>query len=351
MPRLQTRYSRSAGKSSPDRTIRPPVEARAFAAHDEAAVLRVLQAAFGRWPQGIADISPNEFLRWKHSAGPLGPSTVLVAEMQGRVIGFAAYMPWRFRARRGVLKAMRGVDFAVDPAYQRSGASMAIRAAASFPDDFAFIWSNPNAQSHGGGLKSGRHHVAGLPRFLRPTRHLLRALRPTRGASLTGARTPDVQAEPANELLGNPARVSALETEDVSLDRLATVKDGDYLRWRYGRLGEYRTVSTDVGGEHGGTAIFRLRRHGRFWVSHVCELFAGRDEPRTLRELLKLVDRAAPVDLISCNFASRHHAAPHGFLPYRGRTALMTYPLRNDLALDPTRRDSWTLSLGDLELL
>jgi hypothetical protein len=32
-------------------------------------------------------------------------------------------------------------------------------------------------------------------------------------------------------------------------------------------------------------------------------------------------------------------------------TALMTCPLQRDLAPDPTRRDSWTLSLGDLELL
>jgi hypothetical protein len=80
-------------------------------------------------------------------------------------------------------------------------------------------------------------------------------------------------------------------------------------------------------------------------------MFVGHDEPRTLRELLKLVGKAAPADFISCNFASRHHAAAHGFLPYRGRTALMTYPLQSDVTPDPTRRDSWTLSLGDLELL
>jgi hypothetical protein len=324
---------------------------RAFAAQDEEAVLQVLQAAFGRWPQGVSDISPSEFFRWKHMAGPLGPSTVVIAEMQGQIIGLAAYLPWRFCAHGRVLKAMRGVDFAVDPAYQRCGASMAIRGSLSFADEFDFIWSNPNAQSHVGGLKSGRHHVAKLPLFLRPTRHLLRAHRPMRGVSLKGARTADVQAETVHELLSNPARVSALATEDGSLDRLVTVKDGDYLRWRYGRLPEYRAVSTNVGGEHGGTAIFRVRRHGRYRVSHVCELFAGHDAPGTVRELLELVGRAAPADFISCNFASRHHAASHGFLPYRGRTALMTFPLRSDLNPDPTRRDSWVLSLGDLELL
>jgi hypothetical protein len=346
------RYSRSGARSSSARTARPPVQARAFTPQDEAAVLQVLQAAFGRWPRGIANVSPSEFFHWKHMAGPLGSSTALVAEIHGRVIGVAAYMPWRFRACGRVLKAMRGVDFAVDPAYQRSGASMAIRAAATFPSDFAFIWSNPNAQSHVGGLKSGRHHVGGLPRFLRPRRHLLGALAPSRRASLrTSARLPEVHAETVSELLSDQARVSSLATEPGSLDRLATVKDRDYLSWRYGRFAEYRAISTDAGDERGGTAIFRLRRHGRFWVSHVCELLVGRDQPGTVRELLKQVERAAPADFISCNFASRHHAARHGFLQQRGRTALMTYPLHGDVAPDPAHRDSWTLSLGDLELL
>jgi hypothetical protein len=346
------RYSRSGGTSSAAPTVRPPVEVRAFAAQDEAAVLRVLQAAFGRWPQGISDITPSEFFRWKHMTGPLGPSTLLVAEIQGEVTGVAGYMPWRFHARGRVLKAMRGVDFAVDPDHQRSGTSMAIRAAASFPGDFAFIWSNPNAQSHVGGLKSGRHHVGALPRFLRPRRRLLGAPGPSRGArSRTSAHPPDVQAETVCELLGDQTHASSLATGQGSPDRLATVKDRDYLSWRYGHLAQYRAVSIDAGGEPGATAIFRLRRHGRFWVSHVCELFAGDDEPGTVRELIKRVGRAAPADFISCNFPSRQHAARHGFLQQRGRTALMTYPLHGDLAPDPTRRDSWTLSLGDLELL
>jgi hypothetical protein len=276
---------------------------------------------------------------------------VLVAEIQGEVIGVAASMPWRFRARGQILNTLRGVDFAVDPAHQRSGASMAIRAAVSIPSDCAFIWSNPNAQSHVGGLKSGRHHVAGLPRFVRARWDLLGAVRTKRGSHSTTSRPPDVQAETFSELLSDDVRASSLTVGRASFDRLATVKDRDYLHWRYGRFAEYRAVSTEASGERGGTAIFRVRRHDRHWVSHVCELFVGDGDHRTVRDLLKQIGRAAPASFISCNFASRHHAALHGFLQYRGRTALMTYPLRSELAPDPTRRDSWTLSLGDLELL
>src|ERR1700676_164868 len=55
-------------------------------------------------------------------------------------------------------------------------------------------------------------------------------------------------------------------------DRLATAKDLDYLLWRYGPFEEYRAMRADAGAGCAGMVIFRPRRHGSFWVSHVCEL-------------------------------------------------------------------------------
>jgi hypothetical protein len=130
------------------------------------------------------------------------------------------------------------------------------------------------------------------------------------------------------------------------------VKNLDYLRWRYGHFDEYRAVRTGAGeGGRGGMVIFRPRRHGPFWVSHVCELFVERSDRRTARDLLHRVRDATQADFINCSFSSRHQAARYGFVQWPGRTVLMTYPLQQNLVPDPTRRASWALSLGDLELL
>jgi GNAT superfamily N-acetyltransferase len=146
---------------------RPPtacgdaVGVRAFQADDEPRVLEVLQAAFGEWPQDIESVAPSEFFRWKYMDGPFGLSILLVAEANGEVVGFYAYLPWRFRAGESHLTAMRGVDLAVHPSHRRRGVSMAIRAAANFSSDVAFIWSNPSEQGRGAisrldGAKSAR---------------------------------------------------------------------------------------------------------------------------------------------------------------------------------------------------
>jgi predicted N-acetyltransferase YhbS len=135
------------------------VAVRAFQAEDEPGVLEVLRAAFGQWPRDIESSAASEFFRWKHSASPFGRSRLLVAEADGALIGCHAYMPWRLDTGKRVLCTMRGVDLAVHPSYRRLGVSMAMRAAASFPDDVAFMWSNPNKENRPGALKAGMRTV------------------------------------------------------------------------------------------------------------------------------------------------------------------------------------------------
>jgi GNAT superfamily N-acetyltransferase len=330
------------------------VKVRAFVADDEPGVLEVLQAAFGRWPRGIHGVAPNEFFRWKHVDGPLGPSILLVAEADGAVIGFAAYMPWRFRAGEEILVTARGVDFAVHPSHRRRGVSVAlIKAAARHcSGDVAFIWSNPNEKIRPGSLSSGRRQVGRFPHFIRPHGPLLGTIK---RAWAGGSRTPGhlrIGADPAAEILRDGAHASLLlaRTKQPG-DRLVTVKDLAYLRWRYGRFEEYRAVRADAGADRSGMVIFRPRRHGRFWVSHVCELFVEQDDLRLARRLLRSVRDAAPADFLSCSFPSRHDAARSGFAQCDRGTAVTAYPLQRNLTLDPTQSASWNLSIGDLELL
>jgi hypothetical protein len=336
---------------TPPRALHGAVRVRAFEAKDEPRVLEVLQAAFGRWHPDIPGLGAGEFFRWKHTAGPYGPSIRLVAEVEGVIIAFGAYMPWRLTARGQTIEAVRGVDIATHPSHRRIGATMAIRSAVDFPEEVALLWSNPNEQSRPGTLKAGRSQIGRLPRFIRPRGSPLQTLRRARAK---GAKTPDrleVEAPTAAEALrdGGPLPPTLPRSGEPG-DRLTVPKDPDYLRWRYGHLDEYHALAgrEDRGG---GLVIFRTRRHGPFWVSHLCELLLEHRDPRSLRHLIGLVRRAAPVDLLSANFPSRRQAALCGFAPLRRGTLLTVHPLRENLLPDPTRIDSWALSVGDLELL
>jgi GNAT superfamily N-acetyltransferase len=315
-------------------------------------VLEVLEATFGQWPGDIQSASPSEFFRWKHVAGPFGPSTLIVADADGAVIGCHAYMPWRLGVSGRLLKTMRGVDLAVHPSYRRRGISMAMRAAATFPDDAAFMWSNPNKQNRPGAHKAGMRPIGNVPRFVQPREALLRTVR---RAGARRSKAPEdlrVEAAAAAEALRDGAAASLLLARKTWRgDRMATVKDLDYLRWRYGHFDEYRAIAIGPGSPGAGMAIFRARCHGPLWVADVCELLVEHGARRTVRHLLRLVANAAATDFIRASFSSRRHAASFGFLQTRGVTTLMTLPLKHSLTPDPARRTSWELSHGDLELL
>jgi GNAT superfamily N-acetyltransferase len=330
------------------------VAIRAFAPDDETRTVELLQSAFGRWPRHIDGVEPSEFFRWKHTACPFGPSIRLVAEADDELIGFVGLMPWRLRMGERVLSTMRGVDLAVDPAHRRHGVSMALIGAARsyYPDDIALSWTNPNDYSRGGVLKHGQRKVSGLPRFvgcggsLRGT--LRRAL-----ARDAGPPPPRLAGEAAAGVLEDRPRIARLlERAGRPRARITTDRDAAFLRWRYGHFEDYRAVAVDgIGGRGGGIAIFRVRRHGRFWVAQICELLIEHDDPRTARRLLGALRKSVRVDFIACSLPSRGHAARRGLVKSPSGTLLTAKPLRENLDPDPTQPASWALSLGDLELL
>jgi hypothetical protein len=334
------------------RDIDAVFDVRGFEARDGPGVLELLQATFGHWPRDIQGIAPSEFFRWKHMDGPFGPSKLLVAEADDAVIGFVAYMPWRHLARGQVLSSMRGVDLAVHRSYRRRGVSMAMRAEAKPTSDVAFIWSTPNEQSHPGGLKAGRRDVLSLPRFVRPCGRLRDRSRRVSARQSEAVEHLHVEADTAGEILRDGEHASRLLAQSVKPSaHLATSKGLDYLRWRYAQFEEYRAITVDVDASASGMAIFRTRRHGRFWVSHVCELFVQGNDPRTTSRLLRQVRKASRADFISCHFSSRRGAARYGFVQRPSRTVLTVYPLQQSPTSTPPERTSWALSLGDLELL
>ncbi len=282
---------------------------------------------------------------------PFGPSILLVAELDGNVVGFGAWLRWRFVVRGRRVDALRGIDFVVDPAHRghRVLESLIKFASSQFPSATAFTFSTPNQRAAPGARRSGRRKVDTFRAFVRPSRPLLGAMR--RWSSSRAGRSFSVDAEHASTALTDDRLESVVADHSDRLDdRYATALDLEHLRWRY-RFDEYRAVRTDPGSRQPGIAIFRLRPHGLLWESRVCELLVAGGDRRTAGRLLRRVARASRADLLSCGFRSRCDAARHGFVASPQGMVLMARAIEPDLTPDPTRRASWALSLGDLELL
>lgn len=327
-------------------TIRP------FTDTDLLAVVELLRASFGKWPE-LDGVSAEAFFRWKHEECPFGEALRVVALDGEQVVGFVSLLPWQLRFAERVVPTMRGVDLAVHPDHQRRGASLALIEAVgaererAYPDAFGYTWANPNKLSFSRTIKTGSDDAGALPVYVRvhvPTR--------LRGAFAGAGRAPSyppVEAPPAAEVLAAGVEEQLLARPSRRAPRLETIKDAEYLRWRYGRLGEqYRAVTL---GDGEGLAIFHAYTPLGYRVVDVCELLVAPERPRTARKLLRAVKRACATEILTAAFPSPAFAAACGHLRAPGGAVVTARMLRENVTPDPRERDSWALSLGDLELI
>jgi GNAT superfamily N-acetyltransferase len=326
------------------------VSVRPFVDEDLPRVLGLLDASLGGGPAGRR---PPELFRWKHADNPFGPSLLLVAEHEDRLIGLRAFMRWRFAAGGRELAAVRAVDTATHPDYQGMGVfSRLTRAALEALDgQVDLVFNTPNGKSGPGYLKLGWHEVGRVPVAVRPRRPL-RLLAAGRARPRPA---PPVAAEPAARALGPAGAVARLLEREPAAPGLATVRSVEYLRWRYGAapLLGYRAVTEERGGELTGLALFRVRPRGRLWEATVSEVLTGGDAG-TAGRLLRRVARAAAVDHLTLHTPARsplaRAAARSGFLPSPAGIHLVANPRTPGLRPDPTQLGAWALSLGDLEV-
>lgn len=335
---------------------KPLFDVRTYEKQDEPRVLDLLTASLGEGPAGGR---APEFFRWKHEESPFGRSVMLVAETDGRIVGLRAFMRWEFRSGEATLQAVRAVDTATHPDYQRLGIFSALtREALMSLDGVDFVFNTPNEKSLPGYLKLGWSVVERVPVALR-VRHPLRFLGRLRGsrARVDGAQSrPSVHAEVAEAFLRIDDLSALLEEAAVSDPRLRTDRRLDYLRWRYSCAPflDYRAVKVERAERVVGLAIFRVRPRGRLWESTISEVIVAPGDAHVARGLIRQVVRASAVDHLTCSFPVASTAARAarrcGFLPTPGGVTFVVKPLRTDLDPDPTAYRSWALSLGDVEV-
>lgn len=330
---------------------------RDFRPTDEAAVLGLLNLTLG---SGRAFERSAAFFRWKHLDNPFGKSFMLLADNE-RIVGLRAFLRWQFHAGRQTIHAVRAVDTATHPEYQRMGIFSRLTSAClehARAGGVHLVFNTPNPYSMPGYLKLGWTHVGRALVFVRPLRSLriMRSiLAPRLGIDLDVERDGADQWRSVNDLLKNePAVTDLLARDDARLaDGTRTARSTAFLRWRYAQVPSLHYGAHWVGDRAPqAAAIFRVSHRRGLRELMVCELLmAGEgDGRRVLREML---------DLTRADYAVAHCAwsAPHrrvllrtGFLPLPRGPHFTVKPLTQALDFDPTSFATWRLALGDLEV-
>jgi len=324
------------------------LEIRRTREDDLPAILRLLGETLGR---GASDPRAEELFRWKHLDNAFGPSQCWVACDGARIVGFRAFMRWEFEYRGRVLRAVRAVDTATDPHYQRRGIFRTLTLNAldelrSSGTDLVF--NTPNLQSGPGYLAMGWKSIGRIPVSVYPRSiaGLVRAARSRVAASLW----PEAASVggPAPEVFGDAEPLAALLDATRPPSGMRTRVSAGSLAWRYGApfLG-YRAVVADAG-LAAGVAVFRVRRRGPARELTLCELILGDRSAREVRRsILARLRREVAADFIVG--APPMISVRDGFVPLpRGGPLLVCNPLSPE---GDVPASDWSLTPGDVELL
>ncbi len=325
---------------------------------DREPILDLLQSALG--PGSTPRTA--EFWDWKHRANPFGVSPSWVALAGERIVGLRTFLRWRWRLGERLLEAVRAVDTATHPDWQRRGIFWRLTRESLeslTADGCDFVFNTPNRRSGAGYRKLGWRPALKPALFVRPLKPLRMA-----GAALRGDRARPVADLSALPPVGDLLQWSQLDTLLSEYDRgwqtrLHTPRDRDYLRWRYAEIPgvEYRSLWTAAG--DASTAIVfrtRMRRSMReLLISEILERGEGAERQRLLASLIERLQAECDIDYLvaaapsgsteaTALRAAKFRRAPSG-------PSLMIRPLTGSRLGDAElASDCWQLSVGDLEI-
>lgn len=314
---------------------------RAAEPQDDATALPMLRASLGK----VDDPHYEAFLQWKHRDNPFGVSPAWVALHEGVVVGYRTFLRWEFVAKEGrVLRAVRAVDTATDPAYRGVGIFRTLTLQGVSELTLAgdgIVFNTPNDQSRPGYLKMGWTLARRLPVGVMPRG-------PRSMVSMVTSRVPAALWSETTDV-GLDAAV-ALADRDVAEQLIAhapskgvrTNRTPEYLAWRtaFGPLGYRLLLASDNNPGRGGV-IFRLRRRGEAVEAAIIEQLVP--NARTGAALVRRVLKETGAD-----YAIGLRTGPSaGLLPLPRQGPLLT---TRPLAASPPSPGEWALTLGDVEL-
>jgi GNAT superfamily N-acetyltransferase len=314
---------------------------RAAEPGDDATALPMLRASLGK----VDDPHYEQFLQWKHRENPFGVSPAWVALHDGVVVGYRTFLRWEFLTDDGrVLRAVRAVDTATDPAYRGLGIFRTLTLQGVSELTLAgdgIVFNTPNDQSRPGYLKMGWTLARRLPVGVLPRR-------PRSVLSMVSSRVPaSLWSEPTGVGLDATTAFADREVAEQLIAHapasgVRTNRTPDYLAWRtrFGPL-RYRLLLAHDGDPAGGGLVFRLRRRGDAVEAAIIEQLVP--NRRTGAALVRRLLRETGAD-----YAIGLRTGPSaGLVPLPRQGPLLT---TRPLAASPPPPGDWGLTLGDVEL-
>jgi GNAT superfamily N-acetyltransferase len=333
---------------------------RAAAPSDADPILDLVRRSLGeaRVPRS------REYWEWKHRDNPFGPSPCLVAEADGRIVGLRAFMRWAWRAQDTIVPAVRAVDTATDAAWRGRGIFTRLTLALleqMQQEGVAFVFNTPNQRSRPGYLKMGWISLGRVSLWARPVRlgRMARVLMPIGRSGREEEDPAAVVGAPAAELFQDPALPGFLASLAGADDRFSTPWTRESAHWRYVAIpGLAYRAGWDLDGEDGAAVVVRVGTRGKMRELRLCQVWVGStaNSRRMGCEIVRSLMHGTEADVATAmglpGTAAQRVLLRSGFVPAPRMGPVMTVrPLsasRN--GMDPLRRSSWDLSIGDLEL-
>lgn len=142
---------------------------------DQESILQLLNRVFAG-QQRSAFIRDNNYWKWKYLDNPFGNALITVAEYHNKIIGVDSLLPWEFKIRNSVLKALQPCESAVDSEHRskRIFTKMRMHGVEIASEKNAhFIYNFPNKNSLITNLSLGWHYMGKIPwwvKVLKPIR-------------------------------------------------------------------------------------------------------------------------------------------------------------------------------------
>lgn len=298
----------------------------------------------------------DKFWNWKHLQNRFGKSYGSYGWDGNRqnAIGLRMLMRWAFETPgRSKIFAMRAVDTATHPTYQRKGIFSALvqKALSDLAgEEIRFIFNTPNPKtSLQGYLKLGWKIVGHPPLYVRVLKYDRLQKDSFEKKILTWKSFRKKYGDNISYL------IKEWETKRAHIG-YRTPRDLEYLEWRYGECPHfnYKIFALGNKNELEGFAVLRFVRWRRFKSAGLTDIFINNTNLQVRMHFLKELMRTIQVDHIVANFAKEtlehEMLIEAGFQLKIDKNKVLTVHQLDAVPLNPLDLKNWDFTLGDLEV-
>lgn len=328
------------------------MEIRKGTEQDIPSIVALLRESLGE------DLMPKseEYWRWKHVVNPFGPSPVLLAFDDSKLVGVRAFMRWQWRYDERFFESVRAVDTATHPDYQGRGIFKKLTLAMldyCKNEEWHFVFNTPNKKSKPGYLKMGWQEAGKLPIQIQLFRPLSMTLRI---AGLKRAQKVEPDDNSVSKYLQHPG-IENLLRRDYKRNKksVVTAHSLPSLSWRYRdvTVAQYGAFKLEKNNELHALIFYRIKPSHIGREMRITDVFMDPDvnKKRIYESILEKVKiHQADYVTISGMSADLNRA---GLLNWKKLPVGPMVTIRN-ITYDATdildKFKVWNPSVGDLEL-